>query len=111
MEGALAYIVNVLSWIFLVSGGIFCVIGGLGLIRMPELYTRMHAAGVVDTGGASLVLIGLMLQAGFSLITVKLLFILFFLLFTSPTATHALANAALSRGVSPKATKKDDKPS
>lgn len=111
MGGPLADIVNVLSWAFLVSGGILCVIGGVGLIRMPELYTRMHAAGVVDTGGASLILIGLMLQAGFSLITVKLLFILFFLLFTSPTATHALAKAALSGGVTPEAANKDDKPS
>ncbi|MGP1677762.1 MAG: monovalent cation/H(+) antiporter subunit G [Burkholderiales bacterium] len=92
---------DILSWFCLVVGGAFCVIGALGLVRMPDFYTRMHAAGVTDTAGAGLMLLGMILQAGFSLIAVKLLMIGLLLLFTSPTATHALAKAARARGLAP----------
>ena len=93
--------VNVLSWLFLVSGSVFIIIGGLGLLRLPDFYTRIHAASITDTVGAWLVLIGLMLQAGLNLVMVKLLLILVFLLLTSPLASHALAKAAFLRGVKP----------
>lgn len=91
----------VLSWACLVAGGIFCAIGTLGLVRMPDFYTRMHAASVTDTMGAGLMLLGMLLQAGFSLVAVKLVMIGLLILFTSPTATHALAKAALARGLQP----------
>ena len=94
-------LLDILSWICLVAGGVFCVIGTLGLVRMPDFYTRMHAASVTETLGAGLMLLGMMLQAGFSLIAVKLLMIGLLLLFTSPTATHALAKAAMARGLKP----------
>jgi multicomponent Na+:H+ antiporter subunit G len=94
-------LISVASWICLVAGGIFCVIGTVGLIRMPDFFTRMHAASVTDTLGAGLILAGLVLQAGFTLIAVKLLIIGLLILFTSPTATHALAKAALARGLEP----------
>jgi multicomponent Na+:H+ antiporter subunit G len=90
-----------LSWALLAAGGLLCVIGALGLLRFPEIYTRMHAAGVIDTGGASLILFGLMLQSGLTLETVKLAFILFFLFFTSPTAGYALARGTWSAGHRP----------
>ncbi|MBI3067407.1 MAG: monovalent cation/H(+) antiporter subunit G [Betaproteobacteria bacterium] len=93
--------VDVLSWASLVGGGVFCVIGGVGLIRMPDFYTRTHAAGVTDTLGAGLLLLGLMLQAGLSLVTVKLVMLGLLIFFTSPTATHALARAAMVRGIKP----------
>ena len=93
--------VDILSWICLAAGGAFCVVGALGLVRMPDFYTRMHAAGVTDTAGAGLMLLGMILQAGFSLVAVKLLMIGLLILFTSPTATHALAKAALARGLQP----------
>jgi multicomponent Na+:H+ antiporter subunit G len=89
------------SWACLVAGGFFCVVGGLGLVRMPDLYTRMHAASVTDTLGAGLVLLGLLLQAGLTLVGVKLVIIGLLVFFTSPAATHALAKAALARGVQP----------
>ncbi len=54
----------------------------------------MHAAGIIDTSGAGLILAGLILQAGFTLVAVKLILIGAFLFFTSPTTTHALAGAA-----------------
>ena len=93
--------VDIASWICLALGGCFCIVGTVGLNRMPDFFTRMHAAGITDTVGAGFVLLGLMLQAGWSLVMVKLAFIGLLILFTSPTATHALAKAALTRGVKP----------
>lgn len=93
--------VDALSWACLVAGGVFCVIGALGLLRMPDFYTRMHAASVVETLGAGLILFGLLLQAGFTLVAVKLLMIGLLIFFASPTATHALARAAMVRGLKP----------
>ncbi len=88
-----------MSWICLAAGGFFCMTGALGLVRMPDFYTRMHAASVIETLGAGLILLGLLLQAGLTLIAVKLLMIGVLIFFTSPTATHALAKAAYARGV------------
>jgi multicomponent Na+:H+ antiporter subunit G len=94
--------IDILSWLLLTSGGVFVFIGGLGALRMPNLYTRMHAASLTDTMGAVLILGGIMLQAGLTLATIKLAIILLFLLLTSPTASNALASAAILSGVQPK---------
>ena len=91
----------ILSWVCLLAGGFFCVVGGAGLIRMPAFYTRMHAASVTETLGAGLLLLGLMIEAGLSLVTAKLVMIGLLIFFTSPAATHALAKAALFRGLKP----------
>lgn len=101
MSPTTAMILYYLSWGLLVCGGLLLIVGAIGILRFPDLYTRIHPAGLIDTGGASLILCGLMLQSGWSLVTVKLLLILFFLLFTGPTATHALARAALAGGLRP----------
>ncbi len=84
-----------ISYAFISTGCIFCLIGAIGLIRMPSFITRMHAASLIDSLGAILIITGLMLQSGLTLVSVKLLFILAFLLITGPTAFHALANIAL----------------
>ena len=94
---------DILSWLLLTAGGVFVLVGGIGALRMPNLYTRMHAASVTDTMGAVLVIAGAMVQAGPSLVTVKLAAILLFLLTTSPTASYALASAALLAGIKPSA--------
>jgi|GEM_PF-96851 len=94
-------LLDVLSAILLFTGAFFVFVGGFGVMRMPEFYTRMHAASLTDTGGAALILIGLMLQGGFTLIPLKLAAIFLFLFLTSPTASYALANAALLSGVKP----------
>jgi len=94
-------VLDILSWICIVAGGVFCVIGAFGLVRMPDFYTRVHAASVTDTAGAGLLLLGMVLQAGFTLIAVKLVMIGLLLLFANPTATHALVKAALARGLAP----------
>ena len=98
-----ATVLDVASWVFLTLGGISVLIGGIGALRMPNLYTRMHAASVTDSVGAIFVIVGIMLQAGLSLATIKLAAILLFLLLTSPTASNALASAALLAGTKPDA--------
>jgi multicomponent Na+:H+ antiporter subunit G len=96
-----APIAEILSWVFILSGSVFLLVGGIGLIRLPDFYTRIHAAGMTDTMGAWLVLVGLMFTAGWSLVMVKLVMLLFFLAVTSPLASHALAKAAYLRGLEP----------
>ena len=93
--------VDLLSWACLLGGGFFCIVGALGMLRMPDFYTRMHAASIVDTVGAALMLLGLLLQAGPTLVAVKLVFIGLLILVASPTASHALAKAAMVRGLQP----------
>lgn len=92
---------DMLSWACMLAGGGFAIVSGIGLIRLPDLFSRMHAAGIADTLAAGLILAGLMLQAGWSLNLTKLALILVFILFTNPTATHALAKAALHGGLKP----------
>jgi multicomponent Na+:H+ antiporter subunit G len=92
----MTWLVDLLSGLALLAGVFFVIVGGVGMVRMPDFYTRLHAAGVTDTLGAGLILLGLMLQGGWTLITAKLLLILLFLWLTSPTAGHALVKAALS---------------
>ena len=99
---------DILSWILLSAGGVFVLVGGIGALRMPNLYTRMHAASVTDTMGAILVMAGVMVQAGLTLATIKLAAILLFLLITSPTSSYALANAALLAGIEPDAGRAAD---
>ncbi len=97
----MAMVVDGLSWLLLLSGGLFALIGGLGLLRLPDVYARMHAAGITDTLGAGLIMSGLGLQAGLSQDTIKLALILVFMIYTSPAATHALAKAAYLHGPKP----------
>ena len=94
-------ITNVVSWVCLIAGSVFCVIGGIGLLRLPDFFSRTHGAGITDTLGAALVLVGLMFQAGLTLVTVKLVMILVILWLTSPTSTHAIAKAAILSGLKP----------
>lgn len=94
-------LIDILSAMLMTAGGVFCVIGALGVLRMPGFYTRMHAASVIDTLGATLIILGLILQSGFSLASGKLLILWLLIFFCSPTASHSLANAAHARGVKP----------
>jgi multicomponent Na+:H+ antiporter subunit G len=97
----IAILADALSWACLLLGGGFVITGGIGFLRMPDVYTRAHAASLTDMAGAALMLVGLMAQAGPTLLTVKLVFILAFLWMTSPVSTHALINAAFSAKVKP----------
>ncbi|MBT4007048.1 MAG: monovalent cation/H(+) antiporter subunit G [Rhodospirillales bacterium] len=100
-------IIDSFSWALLMGGAFFVLIGATGLIRLPDFYTRMHGAGITDTLGADLILLGLMLQAGFTLVTVKLFLIGAFLLITSPSSSHAIANAAFTAGLNPQVAPDD----
>ncbi len=99
--------IDVLSWILLAVGGAFVFVGGLGALRLPDFYTRMHAASLTDSMGSILILLGIMLQAGWSLAAVKLLAILAFLLLTGPTASYALPNSAVLSGLRPENSQAD----
>jgi multicomponent Na+:H+ antiporter subunit G len=94
-------LLDLLSWVLILLGSFFTVVGGIGLVRMPDLFTRMHAASVTETLGAGLLIAGMMLQAGFGLVMLKLLIILALFFFTAPVVTHALARAALHENIEP----------
>ena len=97
----MSLIFDVLSWVSLVAGGVLLLISGIGLIRFPDLFSRMHAVSITDTGGTALILLGLLFQAGFTQVGLKVVLIFLFLLITGPAATHALAKAALHGGQRP----------
>ena len=80
---------DIASLVLLVLGSFFCITAGVGLIRMPDFYTRAHSASILDSMGSGLILLGLALQAPDYLVAVKLFFIFFFLLVTSLAAVHA----------------------
>jgi multicomponent Na+:H+ antiporter subunit G len=93
--------VNVVANILLVIGLLFILAGVIGILRLPDFYTRLHAMGKCDTLGAALVLIALAIHEGVSLYSVKLLLISVFIGLANPTATHALGRAAIRAGLAP----------
>ena len=97
----MAWVLDVGSWLALLSGGFFVLVGSLGLLRFPDFFCRIHAASITDTLGAGLIMFGLLLQSPDWLVAAKLVFIVLFLVITGPTATHALAKAALHGGLRP----------
>ncbi len=95
-------VLDIATWILMLGGCFFIFITGFGLLRFPDLYTRIHAGGMADTLASFLVFAGLALQSGFSLVTVKLALIVAFLFFTSPTASYAIAQASFVAGLKPR---------
>ena len=104
-------LLQILSWALILSGSFFVVVGAIGTLRFPDFWARLHAASVTESGGVILLLTGMCIQAGFTLITIKLMIIGLFLFITGPTSTHAVANAALVSGLRPKSLEKDQNPS
>lgn len=102
-------VVNMSSTLCLLLGSFLCLSGGVGIIRFPDFYTRMHAVGVTDTLGAGMILIGLMLLNPDSLVIIKLLMILVMTLFISPVASHALAKAAFRNDLVPESDRNESK--
>lgn len=95
-------ILDIATWVLLLAGSALLLITGLGLLRLPDLYTRIHAGGMADTLATFLIFVGLSFQSGFSLVSVKLLLVIVFVFFTSPTASYALAQASFVAGLKPK---------
>lgn len=108
MATLIEFTCDIVTWVLLAGGCFFCITGGIGLIRLPDVYCRAHAAGLTDTLGAGLILVGLMFQAASFIVVVKLFFILSFLMLTSPTGTHALIRAAYSHGHQPQVERRPD---
>ena len=106
----MSLVLDILSWACVLLGSAVVVTGGIGLIRLPDFYTRSHAAGMTDTLGAALIVLGMMAEAGWSLNLARLAFILVFLLFTGPAASHALGHAALVSGLEPWTRAKKPRP-
>lgn len=93
--------VNVIAIILLIGGAFFLAVGSLGVVRLPDFFSRMHAAGKCDTLGVILSMGGLIVYHGLALDSFKLLMILIFIGLANPTATHAMARAALRSGLKP----------
>ena len=94
-------VVGILSGLCIAIGIVALVVGALGLIRLPDLYSRTHAVGMMDTAGVGFIILGLIIHEGFTLISVKLALVGIFLFFTSPIATHAVAQVAHRSGLRP----------
>jgi len=90
---------TIITGVFLGIGCFFIIVASIGIVRFPDFYSRLHPAGKSDTIGQLLVLTGLMIYEGFSLVSVKLLIIILFVFIASPTATHAVAQAAFLSGL------------
>lgn len=101
-------LLQILSALCILGGTVFIVAAAFGVVRFPDFYSRLHAAGTSDTLGQLLVILGLILAAGFSLVSLKLAMIAFFIFILNPTATHALARGAWVCGIRP--WRKGDKP-
>ncbi len=100
------------SWICLLGGSFFILVSSLAVLRLPDYFSRIHGAGITDTLGAGLILLGLAFQAGLSLVTVKLFLVLVFMMLTGPVTVHALAKSAYRLGLKPvlaKDVKNDDR--
>ena len=95
-------ILSFIAGVLVLSGALVVLIGLLGVYRMPDFYTRLHAASIIDTLGTLLIILGLLLLGGLSLVSVKLMLILLFILITTPAAAHALAKSALHGKLEPK---------
>ena len=96
-----ALLIDILSWAMILAGSFFVIIGAVGILRFPDFWSRLHAASVTESAGMILLLIGMALQTGWTLIAFKLGVIGVFMLITGPTSTHAVTNAALVSGLRP----------
>ena len=99
---------SISSGLFLLIGSFLCISGGVGILKFPDFYSRMHAVGVTETLATAMILIGLMLQNPDALVVLKLILILLLTLFISPTASHALAKAAIQNNLKPKLDKREN---
>ena len=97
----IAQLLDGLSWLALLAGAAFVIIGAFGMLRLPDFFSRLHPAGLTDTMGAGLILLGLLFQSDTAIVAIKLVIIGVFLMFTSPTSSHATARAALAAGLRP----------
>ena len=97
----MSLVIDILSGLLIAAGVVALLTGSLGLLRLPDLYSRTHAVGVMDTAAVGFIILGLIVHEGFTLISVKLALVGIFLFFTSPISTHAVAQVAHRSGLEP----------
>ena len=100
-EAEMSLVIDILSGLLIAAGVVALLTGSLGLLRLPDLYSRTHAVGMMDTAGVGFIILGLIVHEGFTLISVKLALVGIFLFFTSPISTHAVAQVAHRNGLKP----------
>ncbi|MGC6454112.1 MAG: monovalent cation/H(+) antiporter subunit G [Candidatus Puniceispirillaceae bacterium] len=101
-------LIDILSGLSIAAGVVALLTGSIGLIRLPDLYSRTHAVGMMDTAGVGFIILGLLIHEGVTLLSVKLALVGIFLFFTSPIATHAVAQVAFRSGLKAVTDKSDD---
>jgi len=89
---------NAVAVVLFVAGAFFLMVSSVGLLRLPDFFSRAHAVGKSETLGALLILTGVAFHNGFALESAKLFLIVFFIAVTNPTAIHTLSRAALRSG-------------
>ena len=94
-------LINVLAFTSIIIGSIIILIGSFGIIRLPDVYSRIHALGMIDTAGFGFLIFGMIIYAGWSLVSVKLLIMGLILLITGPISSHAVANASKQSNIKP----------
>lgn len=104
-------VLDLLSWALLLSGSVLLIISGVGLLRLPDFYSRVQAAGMTDTLCMILIIVGLVLQTDSLEVGAKLLFTLVFLFFTAPAASHALTKTARQSKLPPWQSDREDESS
>ena len=95
-----------IAYLFIFLGLVFIFFGTLGIIRFPDIYTRLQTSSKCDAAGAVALLVGLMIREGLDSLSLRILLILVFLLLTNPVASHAIARSAFIRGIKPWRKKK-----
>lgn len=101
MSDTIINLINVITVMLLLVGAFFMLAGTIGFVRFPDFYSRMHATGKCDTLGEGLMLVGLIVYGGATFVSVKILFLILFILLANPTSTHAIAKAAYDVGLEP----------
>lgn len=88
---------DLLGGVFILGGLFFFLVGTIGIIRFPDILSRIHAAAKCDTLGAFLCLTGLIIFNGFNIVSLKMLLVLIFIWITNPTASHLIGKAEYNR--------------
>ena len=92
---------HIISIIFIVTGLFFLIVAAVGVIRLPDVFSRSHAVSLTDSLGALLMLVGIALYEELGINTLKILVVLVLLYILNPVIAHATIRAALRAGVKP----------
>ena len=97
----MALLIELFSYLFILIGSILILVGSIGLLRLPDVFSRIHAVGMIDTAGIGFIILGLLLHSGFSNTSIKLIIMGAILFFTSPISGHAVAISAKQNNLKP----------